>query len=191
MRSMLSFVSTLSIAALSGACTIPTSQSTEETTSDLTGDPADACTSKTPGLGHAGWHASQGVAELDQYGKLHLALSVSDAGIRDWFPWYDGSSEKVFACVPMRPGPYGGGPTYRRVDLAWAETFTHRGGLFDAHRTSLPVDDEHAYTTWTFKDGVYFGLETHAGIIWAQHPGEDRLVVLIGSASPTLRPVPR
>lgn len=145
-----------------------------------------------PGIAFVGFREARGVAEVKfepRPGVLSLALGLEDAAISARVGEYDGSSERAFACVPLRTGPYGE-IRNQRIELPWAESIEHDGRRFDVHRTAVQVTDTFATHLWTYNRGVYFGLETARGIVWAQWPGEDLLVRDIGNGSPTLRPVP-
>lgn len=145
-----------------------------------------------PGIGQVGWSEARGIAEVDEQvpPRLHLALGVDDAAIHARVPSYDGARERAFACVPVRPGPYGGGPRFRRVDLAWREAVPHGGRTIDVHRASVEVTTEFDTPSWSWTRGVYFGLESPTGVVWAQWPGDDVTVRSIGRRPPTERPLP-
>lgn len=152
---------------------------------------ADACAG-AQGIGHVGWAEARGVAEVDQHRppRLHLALGVDDAAAHARVPGYDGARERAFACVPVRPGPYGTGPRFRRVDLAWRGAVPRGGRTVDVHRASVDVDPDFDTPSWSWTRGVYFGLETPAGIVWAQWPGDDVTVRPLGVEPPTEHPLP-
>lgn len=153
---------------------------------------ARAACAGDPGIGSVGFREARGVAEVQvepRPGALYLALGLEDAAITARVHDYDGSSERAFACVPLRAGPYGE-TRYQRIELPWAESIEHDGHHFDVHRTVVPVVDAFATSVWTYSRGVYFGLETARGTVWAQWPGDDRLVRAITDDSPTLRPLP-
>lgn len=160
----------------------------EATESTEFGVVEDAC-GGAQGIGHLGHGEVRRAAETDRR-VLHLALGVDDAAASRRVHAYDGSRERAFACVPVRPGPYGTGPNFRRVDLPWAETVLHEGRPVDVHRVSLPIDRDFDDPSWSWTRGVYFGFETAGGIVWAQWPGEDLTVRLLHGEAPTTRPLP-
>jgi hypothetical protein len=151
----------------------------------------DACDG-APGNGHLGWLGIGAVAEVDSFTprRLHLAVGLDDGSIVSRFPSYDGL-ERVFACVPRRPGPYGERRNYRRFDLAWRETRLHEGRFIDIHRTDFDATDDLATDGFLWGPGVYFGLESNGQILWAAAPGEDVVIRPIDESPPTEAPLPR
>jgi hypothetical protein len=145
----------------------------------------DACNGAV-GIGTVAWGDVLRVAEVETTGtrELHLAVAVDDAAIARTQPAYDGASERVFACVAQRPGPFGTGPRYAKVDLAWQETYVAGGRTFDLHGATIPS------SSVLLRGGVYFGIETAGGILWAQRPGEDLSIRPLLGLPKTERPQP-
>jgi hypothetical protein len=178
----------LFLAGTLGACGDAPAESHAQATEAVV---ADAC-GGAHGIAHVGYAEVRAVAEVESRAPatLYLALGVDDAAIAAKVPGYDGAQERAFACVPLRPGPYGTGPRFRRVDLSYQESIGHDGRSIDVHRTGLPVASDFATPSWSWNRGVYFGLETPAGIVWAQWPGDDLVVRPLDGRSPTARPLP-
>lgn len=152
---------------------------------DFSSDPCAGA----PGVATLHHHGVASSAETHD-GDLVLALGVDDDAVAARVPGYDGSNERAFACVPIQPGPYGNGPYYRRLDLAWAESISLPDKRVDVHRARVPIDPSFHSSAWSFSRGVYFGLRTSAGVVWAQGPGQDITVHPAATTGPRLSPLP-
>jgi hypothetical protein len=177
------------------ACALPSTPSEEPRGEALQAldepEAPDPC-GGDPGIGNVGFGAVRAVAELERGAPntLHLTVGLDDEVISARVQGYDGSRERVFACVPLRVGQYGTGPRFRKVELSWRGDAVASGRRLDVHAASIPVAEDFDAPNWSFRRGVYFGIETPVGIAWAQWPGEDAVVRTLQGERPTSVPVP-
>lgn len=150
------------------------------------------------GVAQVGWLEAKRVAERESSsgaGRIHLAIGLRDDRIGARVPGYDGASERAFACVPLQASLAAGAPTHLKIPLQW-ERSEH--GV-DVHRAVLACDTAWSCTTALNLDvsnwqanrrGAYFGLETSAGLVWAQWPGDDVSLRTVAPGTFTTSPTP-